>query len=466
MYQKNQLLDVKITDMTNEGEGVGKADGFTFFIKDTVIGDECTIRVIKVKKNYGYGRLEKLIKPSDDRITPLCPVARQCGGCQIQAMSYESQLRFKENKVKNNLVRLGGFDAKYIDQIMEPIIGMGEGQARTVNNECYLGFGYRNKAQFPFGIDREGNTVCGFYAGRTHSIIPNTDCALGVSENKDILEIILRWMKAYGVKPYDEQKHTGVIRHVLIRKGYYSGEIMVCLVINADYLKHSKELVEALKEVKGMKSISLSPNKNDTNVIMGNTYEVIWGEPTITDKLLGLEYRISPLSFYQVNPVQVEHLYGTAIEYAGLTGNEEVWDLCCGIGTITLSMASKAKKVHGIEIVPQAIEDAISNAKTNGIDNAEFICAPAEEYLPAHASKIHADVIVMDPPRKGMDEAALRVVVDTAPSRIVYVSCDSATLARDLKFLCEHGYELKRVRATDMFGQTVHCETIALLSKK
>lgn len=452
MFQKNDIVELKITDITNEGEGVGKVDGFTFFVKDALVGDEASVRVTKVKKTYGYGRLEKLLSPSKDRITPRCPMARQCGGCQIQAMSYEGQLRFKESKVRNNLIRLGGFDETLINGIIEPIIGGPE-------------FEYRNKAQFPFGTDKDNNPICGFYAGRTHSIISNTDCALGVSENQEILEIILEWMKKNQISAYDETTHRGLIRHVLIRKGFHSGEVMVCLVINAKKVPHSEELIGKLTKVTGMKSISLSVNEADTNVIMGDNFRVLWGSSTIEDTLLGLRFNISPLSFYQVNSVQVEKLYGTAIEYAGLSGTEEVWDLCCGIGTITLAMAPSAGSVHGIEIVPQAIEDAKENAGLNGITNAEFIAAAVEEYLPQNASKIRADVIVMDPPRKGMDEKALEVVVSAAPDRIVYVSCDSATLARDLKYLCANGYELKRVRPVDMFPQTVHVETCVLITR-
>lgn len=453
MFQKNDIIELQITDMTNEGEGVGKADGFTFFVKDTIVGDEAKVRVTKLKKTYGYGRLEELIVPSKDRIIPRCPKARQCGGCQIQAMTYESQLRFKESKVRNNLIRLGGFEKELIDSFFEPIIGGPE-------------YEYRNKAQFPFGTDKEGNPVCGFYAGRTHSIISNTDCALGVSENREILERILEWMRNNKISSYDEVLQSGLVRHALIRKGFNTGEIMVCLVINGESIPKQDELIGKLKEIKGMKSISLSVNKNNTNVIMGDNYKVLWGSPVIEDILLGLRFKISPLSFYQVNPVQVEKLYQTAIDYAQLSGKEEVWDLCCGIGTITLSMASAAGFVHGIEIVPQAIEDAQENAGLNGVENVEFLCAPVEEYLPEHANEVHADVVVMDPPRKGMDEKALEVVVSAAPDRIVYVSCDSATLARDLKYLCANGYELKRVRPVDMFPQTVHVETVVLLGWK
>ena len=461
MVKKNDLADIFIEDMTNEGEGVGKADGFAFFVKDTVIGDEVRIRATKMKKSYGYGRLEKILKPSPDRVEPVCPVSRQCGGCQIQSMSYEAQLKFKKNKVKNNLIRIGGFSKEYIDDITEDIIG----DDREFN--------YRNKAQFPVGKDREGNIITGFYAGRTHSVISCTDCAIGVRENDIILKTILKLMKRYGISAYDENTGTGLVRHILLRKGFKTGQIMICLVINGDKIPAEDDVVSGLLEINGtlnheygssIESVSYSINKEATNVIMGDNYHVIYGKGTIEDTLMGLSFTISPLSFYQVNPLQTEKLYEEAIAYADIKENEEVWDICCGIGTITLAMAREAHRVHGIEIIPQAIEDARENAKRNGIDNAEFICAAAEEYLPSHADEIHADAIVMDPPRKGMDERALEAVLTVSPSRIVYVSCDSATLSRDLKFLCEHGYELKKIRPVDMFPQTIHCEVIALLN--
>ncbi len=461
MLKKNDLADIFIEDMTNEGEGVGKVDGFAFFVKDTVIGDEVRIRATKLKKSYGYGRLEKILKPSPDRVEPVCPVSRQCGGCQIQSMSYEAQLKFKKNKVKNNLIRIGGFSKEYIDDITEDIIG----DDREFN--------YRNKAQFPVGKDREGNIITGFYAGRTHSVISCTDCAIGVRENDIILKTILKLMKRYGISAYDENTGTGLVRHILLRKGFKTGQIMICLVINGDKIPDEDDVVSGLLEINGtlnqeygssIESVSYSINKEATNVIMGDNYHVIYGKGTIEDTLMGLSFTISPLSFYQVNPLQTEKLYEEAIAYADIKENEEVWDICCGIGTITLAMAREAHRVHGIEIIPQAIEDARENAKRNGIDNAEFICAAAEEYLPSHADEIHADAIVMDPPRKGMDERALEAVLTVSPSRIVYVSCDSATLSRDLKFLCEHGYELKKIRPVDMFPQTIHCEVIALLN--
>lgn len=463
MFKKNDLVTVKIEDIGVSGEGIGKVDGYTLFIKDAIIGDVVEAKVMKAKKNYGYARLMNVIEASEYRVEePACPMARRCGGCQIQEMDYGRQLVFKENKVKGNLLRIGEVPEELLEQITEPIIGMEEP------------FRYRNKAQFPIGTDKEGNIIAGFYAGRTHSIIPNTDCALGIPVNQEILEKILDYMKKCKVSAYDEEKHTGLVRHVLLRYGFTSHEIMVCLVINGTKLPHAQVLIDSLCEIPGMTSITFSINKEKTNVIMGNEIRLLWGKTYITDSIGDVQYQISPLSFYQVNPVQTERLYGKALEYAGLTGQETVWDLYCGIGTISLFLAQKAKQVYGVEIVPQAIEDAKNNAKINGIENAEFYVGKAEEVLPEYYDRYqrehngetaHADVIVVDPPRKGCEESLLQTMVDMQPEKIVYVSCDSATLARDVKYLRENGYEIRKVKATDMFPMSVHVETVVLLSQ-
>lgn len=471
--QKNEVAIVTIEDIGVNGEGIGKVDGYTLFIKDAVIGDVAEVKVMKAKKNYGYARLMQVITPSEYRVEPRCNFARKCGGCQIQEMSYEQQLAFKQKKVRDNLERIGGFSPELLDETMEPIVGMQEP------------FCYRNKAQFPFGTDKDGNPITGFYAGRTHDIIANTDCALGVPANREILEIILRFMRKYQIPSYDEKTGEGLIRHALIRYGFTTKEIMVCLVINRaeekmhaqkEWIPHQNELVEMLTAIKGMTSITVSPNPKRTNVIMGDSYKVLWGQGTITDYIGNVKYQISPLSFYQVNPVQTEKLYKLALEYAGLQGEETVWDLYCGIGTISLFLAQKAKEVRGVEIVPQAIEDARRNAEMNDIQNAEFYVGKAEEVLPEYYEKYQkahsgetarADVIVVDPPRKGCEESLLKTMLDMKPERIVYVSCDSATLARDLKYLCENGeYEVKKWRAVDQFPMTVHVESIVLLSHK
>ena len=454
-HKKNDIVVIKIEDMGTEGEGIGKAEGFPLFVKDAVIGDEIKARIVKVKKNYGYGRLEEILTPSPFRTTPRCAYHRQCGGCQLQSLSYDKQLEFKQQKVRNNLLRIGGFSAEELERIMEPIVGM---------EDCWH---YRNKAQFPIGTDKQGNPIAGFYAGRTHTIIANTDCALGVSENKKILEAVLLWMRSYRIPAYEETSGKGLVRHVLIRKGFTSGELMVCLVINGRKLPKAKELVEALMQIKNMTSVSYSINEKNTNVIMGTEIVLLWGKETIQDAIDDISFSISPLSFYQVNPVQTKKLYELAVEYAQLTGKETVWDLYCGIGTISLFMARRAGWVYGVEIIPQAIRDAKENAERNGIKNAEFFVGKAEEVLPEKYARegISADVIVVDPPRKGCDEKCLETMLKMRPERIVYVSCDSATLARDLKLLREGGYEPVRVRAVDQFPMSVHVETVCLLSK-
>ena len=457
-YRKNDMVTLDIVDCGTNGEGIGKADGFTVFVKDAVIGDRVTAKIMKAKKNYGYGRLMEILTPSPDRAEPVCPSARQCGGCQLQALSYEKQLEFKADKVRGHLERIGGF----ANLPMEPIIGMKDP------------FHYRNKAQFPVGRNRDGKIVTGFYAGRTHSIIENRDCVLGVPQNREILDRVIDYMETYDISPYDEVTGKGLIRHIFTRYGYHTGEIMVCIVANGSRLPHQQELVKALREIPGMTSITLNINKNRNNVILGEKIQVLWGQEYITDKIGDISYQISPLSFYQVNPQQTWELYSKALEYADLHGEETVWDLYCGIGTISLFLAQKAKFVRGVEIVPAAIEDARRNARLNGIKNAEFYVGKAEEVLPDYyadyaarhpGENARADVIVVDPPRKGCDETLLSTIIKMQPDRVVYVSCDSATLARDLKYLCERGYELKKVCPVDMFPNTVSVETVVLLSQ-
>ena len=460
---KNDIVTVEITDIGVSGEGIGHVDGYTLFIKDAVIGDVVEAKVMKAKKNYGYARLMKVITPSEYRVEPKCAFARRCGGCQIQEMSYDRQLVFKDQKIRGNLERIGGFTKDRIDTVMQPVVGMEHP------------FGYRNKAQFPFGTDKEGNPITGFYAGRTHDIIANTDCALGVEQNKEILEIILQYMRENKIKSYDEKTGKGLIRHALIRYGFKTKEIMVCLVVNGKKLPKAERLIEKLIQIEGMTSITISPNTRRDNIIMGDSYEILWGQGYITDYIGNVKYQISPLSFYQVNPVQTEKLYGLALEYADLKGDETVWDLYCGIGTISLFLAQKAKQVYGVEIVPQAIDDAKENAKINAIDNAEFFVGKAEEVLPEYYAEYErehngetarADVIVVDPPRKGCDETLLETIVKMQPEKVVYVSCDSATLARDLKYLCANGYEIRMCRGVDQFPQSVHVETVVLLARK
>lgn len=460
--KKNDVITLRIEDISEDGAGIGKTEGYTWFVKDTVIGDLVEAGIMKMKKTYGFARLLNVLEPSPHRITPRCPVARACGGCQLQAMEYEEQLRFKERKVYQNLKRIGGLTELVLPGggsgvlEMEPIIPM-EHPWR-----------YRNKAQFPFGRDKNGRIIYGFYAGRTHAIIETEDCLLGVEENKEILAVIRDYMEEFGIPPYDESTHTGLVRHALIRKGFATGELMVCLVINGTKLPKADILVKRLAGIKGMASISYNINREKTNVILGKEVVTVFGPGYITDFIGNVKYRISPQSFYQVNPVQTEKLYRLAMEYAGLTGKETVWDLYCGIGTISLFLAQRAKKVYGVEIIPAAIQDARQNAAINGITNVEFFVGKAEEVLPEqyHKNRVYADVIVVDPPRKGCDLRCLETIVEMKPERVVYVSCDSATLARDVKYLRENGYGVKRVRAVEQFGWGVHVETVCLLTRK
>ena len=480
---KNDEFELEITDLGSTGEGIGKIDGYTLFVKDALIGDKVRVKVMKTKKNYGYARMLEIIEPSEYRVESECPVARQCGGCQLQHCSYEKQLSWKEEKVANCLRRIGGVPVyteekyrKYKNAeeqqnaentaesktpiIMEPILRMD----KPVH--------YRNKAQFPVGYDKDGNPVAGFYAGRTHSIIPQTDCLIQHECNKQIVETVLEFMKKYNVTAYDEKKNRGIVRHILTRVGKATGEVMVCLVINAKKLPYSEEFVEMIKNCGinlEIKSITVNINRENTNVILGEKVETLYGQSYIEDYIGDIKYRISPLSFYQVNPEQTKKLYQTALEFADIKEGEVVWDLYCGIGTISLFMAREAAKVCGVEIVPQAIEDAKQNAKLNNITNAEFFVGAAEDVVPTQYEKsggrLRADVVTLDPPRKGCDEKLLDTVVKMAPSRIVYVSCDPGTLARDVKVLTDKGYEVKRVRACDMFGGSFHVETVVLLSQ-
>lgn len=466
--KKNDVFTVTIEDMGEDGAGIGKTDGYTWFIKDALIGDVIQASVMKMKKNYGFARLVKILEPAPGRVEARCPVARACGGCQLQELDYREQLRFKERKVYNHLKRIGGMDRLFLPEdrekaagvpnavVMEPIIGMEDP------------WRYRNKAQYPVGLGKDGQPAAGFYAGRTHSLIPapGLDCLLGCQENKELLKIILDFMKEYKIPPYDEAAHQGLVRHVLLRKGFSSGGLMVCLVINGEELPHGRELAERLRAA-GVSSVSYSVNMERTNVIMGTRIVNLYGPGYITDTIGDIEYRISPLSFYQVNPVQTEKLYGTALEFADLSGGETVWDLYCGIGTISAFLAKKAGKVYGVEIIPQAIEDARENARRNGIENVEFFVGKAEEVLPEQYERNHvrADVIVVDPPRKGCDPVCLETILKMAPERVVYVSCDSATLARDVKFLEENGYRATRVRPVDMFPMGGHCECVVKLER-
>lgn len=467
---KNQIVTITIEDIGNDGEGIGKYEGYTLFVKGAVIGDVAKVKVLKAKKTYGYAKVEELISTSPDRVTPKCPVAGKCGGCQLQHLSYERQLAYKTDKVKNCLIRIGGIPEQQLEPMMEPIIGMEEP------------FYYRNKAQYPVGADKEGRPVMGFYAGHSHNIIDCTDCAIQEPANAVILPVIKAFMEEKNISAYDEEAGKGLLRHVLTRVGFQTKEVMVCLIINgkkfpdAEILaKKVAAVINEFKDEKGnggyvLKSFCLNVNTEKTNVILGQEILPVYGENYITDYIGNIKYQISPLSFYQVNPQQTVKLYEKALEYAELSGNEIVWDLYCGIGTISLFLAQKAKQVYGVEIIPQAIDDAIVNSKLNNLENAEFFVGAAEDVMPAKYKEsqgtMKADVICVDPPRKGCEESLLDTVAAMEPKRIVYVSCDPATLARDVKYLEEKGYELVKVCPVDQFAHTGHVETVVLLAAK
>lgn len=485
---KNQIVTVTIEDIGTDGEGIGKVEGYTLFVKGAIIGDVAKVKVLKAKKTYGYAKVEELLIPSPDRVAPRCAVAGRCGGCQMQHLSYEKQLAHKADKVKNCLMRIGGLSEELLDTVTEPIVGMDEP------------FYYRNKAQYPVGTDKDGKTVMGFYAGHSHNIIDCTDCAIQEPVNAVILPVIKEFMAEFGVASYEEEKGMGLLRHVLTRVGFHTKEVMVCLIINGTKFPKAEVLAERVKaavekfglnpaECCGekassvdngqdivtnsgytLKSFCLNVNTAKANVILGNEIIPVYGETYITDYIGDIKYQISPLSFYQVNPEQTVKLYNKALDYAELSGGEVVWDLYCGIGTISLFLAQKAGQVYGVEIVPQAIEDAKKNAVLNGMTNAEFFVGAAEDVMPEKykesGGKMRADVICVDPPRKGCEESLLDTIVAMEPKRIVYVSCDPATLARDVKYLGEKGYQVTRVCPVDQFAHTGHVETVVLLSGK
>ena len=439
------LVELKITDMSTNGEGIGHADGYTLFVAGALIGDEAQVRITHMKKSYGYGEVKKLLVFSPDRVKPLCPVSTKCGGCTLQNLSYEAQLRFKKSLVQNDLKRIGGLDAEVND-----VLGMEEP------------FRYRNKSQYPVGKDRRGNPICGFYAGKSHDIVPMKDCVISREVNAVIIEKVLTFMKEEGIEPYDEKSGKGLVRHILIREGFATGEIMVCLIINGQNLPKKEMLAERLKAVPGVKSFCLNVNTKRNNVILGDKVLPVLGEPFIMDYIGDLSFRISPLSFYQVNPVQTKKLYDTAKRLADVQADEVVLDLYCGIGTIGLYLADKAKEVYGVEIVPQAVMDATENAGRNGIKNAHFQAGASEDIF---RNLPHADVVMLDPPRKGCEESLLHELAQRAPKRIVYVSCNPSTLARDLKILTAEGYEVKEVQPVDMFPHSTHVETVVLMSR-
>ncbi len=501
--QKNDLITLEITDLTEECQGVGKKDGLIFFVKDSVMGDVVEARILKVKKNYAYAKVEELLKPSPYRIAPLCPVAGKCGGCQLQHLSYEKELAWKEDRIAQSLIRIAGLSPEEVERKKEGILG-------GVLSR------YRNKAQYPVQSRKEirsggatsvsdwkvngkwpgknkieakeksSDLSMGFYGFHSHRIIETKDCLINSVENPLILNCIKDWAREYKISGYEEETGKGLLRHIFLRKGFSTGEILLCLVLNGKSLPHGKELWERLQDLSlsveeggqvqgSIVGLCVNINEGSGNAILGRETRCLYGKDSIEDKIGELSFSISVPSFYQVNPVQTEKIYGKALEYAALTGEETVWDCYCGIGTISLFLAQKAKQVYGLEIVPEAIENAKKNAEKNGLHNTEFYVGAAEEVLPKWVQEQKregkdvgnlVDVVSLDPPRKGCDETCLSAVLELSPKRIVYVSCDPGSLARDIKYLGEGGYALEKWVGIDNFPRTGHVETIALLQKE
>lgn len=501
-FQKNDLIMLEITDLTEEGQGVGKKDGLVFFVKDSVMGDKVEARILKVKKNYAYAKVEKLLEASPYRIAPLCPVAGKCGGCQLQHLSYEKELSWKEDRIAQSLIRIAGLSPEEVESKKEGILG-------GVLSR------YRNKAQYPVQSRKEirsggatsvsdwkvdgkwpgknkieakeksSDLSMGFYGFHSHRIIETEDCLINSAENPLILECIKEWAKEYKISGYEEETGKGLLRHIFLRKGFSTGEILLCLVLNGKSLPHGKELWERMQDLSlsveeggqvqgSIVGLCVNINEGRGNAILGRETLCLYGKDSIEDKIGELSFSISVPSFYQVNPAQTEKIYGKTLEYAALSGEETVWDCYCGIGTISLFLAQKAKQVYGLEIVPEAIENAKKNAEKNGLHNTEFYVGAAEEVLPKWVQEQKregkdvgnlVDVVSLDPPRKGCDEACLSAVLELSPKRIVYVSCDPGSLARDMKYLREGGYTLEKWVGIDNFPRTGHVETVALLSK-
>lgn len=486
-FHNDEMVTVTIEDIGSSGEGIGKVDGYTLFIKGAVIGDTVTAEIVNAKKSYGFAQLVHLEKPSPWRVSPSCRLSGTCGGCQIQELSYDKQLEYKQKKIKEDLIRIGWFEEETVKQALHPIIGM--------DNP----YRFRNKEQLPVGEKKvQGENgkektipVAGFYAEKTHCIIPTKDCVIGDARNAALVETILSYMEKYSIPAYDETTGKGLVRHILIRTGYYSKEIMVCLIVNGPKLPREKELVQSLRKEKDVVGICLNTNEEKTNVILGNKTRILWGKRSIEDALQILDvqdssgrtrfvktgqfvrFSISPRSFYQVNPQQTEKLYSIVRRFAKLTGTQTVWDLYCGVGTISCFLADKAKTVYGIEVIPEAVRNAKENARKNGLSNVTFETGKVEEVLPRYLEEEKAknhphpvDIIIVDPPRKGCDTACLSTILQARPQNVIYVSCDPATLSRDLKVLSEGGYRLEEVQGVDQFPHSVHVETVVSMSRE
>lgn len=449
MVEKNKTYNIEIEDIGSSGEGVGKIDGFTVFVPQAIPGDRVKVKITTLKKRYGIGKIIEITQTSRDRVKPICNLFGKCGGCQLMHMAYQAQLDMKRNKVVQALNRIGKIDAK-----VHPTIGM--------ENP----YGYRNKAQFPVGI-RNGKAIIGPYEMGSHNIVDTNYCHIQAPITEKITEIIKKYIDDYKIEVYDEVKRRGLIRNIIIRVGFATGDVMVVLVTNGRQLPYKDELIKMLKEnIPGLKSVVQNINTRNTNVVLGEETIVLYGEDRIVDHIGESKFNISSKSFFQVNSIQTKILYDKVLEYADLKGNEVVFDIYCGIGTIALYLAQEAKEVHGVEIIDAAIEDARVTAKINNINNAKFYVGDAEKVVPnLYKEGLYADIVVVDPPRRGCEESVLETMVKMAPEKIIYVSCNPATLARDLGYLVKGGYKVVEVQPVDMFPQTVHVECVVEIQK-
>ncbi|HHU68701.1 MAG TPA: 23S rRNA (uracil(1939)-C(5))-methyltransferase RlmD [Thermoanaerobacterales bacterium] len=448
--QKNHCYNIEIKDLSHKGQGVGDYQGFTLFVPDAIPGDKVKVKIVKVSKNYAIGKLIKVLAPSANRILEKCPVARNCGGCQIQNMAYEAQLKYKTRLVEQNIERIGGLKGITVHKC----IGMKDP------------WRYRNKVQFPVGI-RSGKAIVGFYAAGSHDIIPTESCIIQHQSADEVLKIIKNFIDEYNIEVYDETLGEGLIKHIIIRIGFSTNEIMVILVINGKELPYCDKLVELIKDkLPFVKTIVLNINTEKTNVIMGRENIIVYGKGKISERLGDLEFSISPLSFFQVNSAQAEVLYEKAVQYAELSGDETVFDLYSGTGTISLFMAKKAGKVYGIEVVKDAVMDARENARINNITNAEFVVGAAEDVVPKLYKKgMMADIVVVDPPRKGCAPSLLDTIIKMNPKKVIYISCNPSTLARDICILANGGYQVHKIQPVDLFPHTMHVECVVLMSR-
>lgn len=451
MVEKNKRYIIEITDISSDGNGVGTVDGFAVFVPMTAIGDVAEVLIVKVLSHYAVGRLMEILTPSTDRTEPKCSVFKRCGGCQLQHMSYSAQLAVKCGFINAAMQRIGGFS----NFVCDDILGM------------EMPYRYRNKCIFPIGKNKNGDTVSGFYARRSHEIIPVSDCLMAPEINSVINEIVVEFMKEHNISVYDETAHKGLVRRIFIREARMTGEIMVVISVNGKNMPYAEILTEKLKSVsEKIVSIYVNINTEKNNSVLGKKNKLIYGKETINDTLCGTNFKISPHSFYQINPTMTEKLYNRALEYADIAEHDTVLDVYCGIGTISLAAAQKSKKTIGIEIVEQAVWNARENAKDNSIENVEFYADSAESAVPKLIeSGMKPDIVIIDPPRKGSDEVTLNAILKAQPKRIVYVSCNPSTLARDARYLADNGYFPTKCTGMDMFPNTSHVETVVLMSR-